>query len=173
MNNYAFIDSQNLNLGVKNDLINPYTKKLEYKGWRLHFGKFRVYIRDKYDVKQAFLFIGKVDGNEWLYSELQNYGYKIVFKPTTKIFDKYNNKWEIKGNVDAELVLHAMLEFKNYEKAVIVAGDSDYRCLIEYLLDQTKLKRLLIPNIYRTPDLFKPFDKYIDYVSPLENKLKK
>jgi hypothetical protein len=35
---YAFIDSQNLNLGIK-DL-----------GWNLDFARFRVYLKDKYKV---------------------------------------------------------------------------------------------------------------------------
>jgi len=47
-NNYAFIDSQNLNLGVKN------------QGWRLDFKKFRVYLAEKYCVKVAYLFIGYI-----------------------------------------------------------------------------------------------------------------
>jgi len=37
---------------------------------------------------------------------------------------------KIRGNVDAELVLHAMIEIQNYEKAVIVSGDGDFHCLI-------------------------------------------
>jgi uncharacterized LabA/DUF88 family protein len=170
--NYAFIDSQNLNLGVKKDLIDRRTGKLEYKGWRLNFGRFKVYLKDKYNVSEAFLFIGMVDGNEWLYDELKSFGYRLIFKPTTKVL---NDKgfWETKGNVDAELVLHTLLEIENYKKAVIVSGDSDYRCLIDYLIQNDKLECLLVPNIFRTPDLFKPFHKYIDYVSPLETKLKK
>jgi len=34
-NNYAFIDSQNLNLSIRE------------QGWALHFRKFRQYLRDK------------------------------------------------------------------------------------------------------------------------------
>jgi hypothetical protein len=45
-NNYAFIDSQNLNLSIRE------------LGWILDFGKFRTYLRDKYGVAKAFIFIG-------------------------------------------------------------------------------------------------------------------
>jgi hypothetical protein len=48
---YAFIDSQNLNLAVKDC------------GWSLDFARFYVYLKDKYKVKRAFLFIGYVVGN--------------------------------------------------------------------------------------------------------------
>jgi hypothetical protein len=40
-NNFAFIDSQNLNLGVSNDIFNK--KDLLYKGWKIDMRKFRIY----------------------------------------------------------------------------------------------------------------------------------
>jgi len=43
---YAFIDSQNLNLGTSKDLYRG--EKLIYKGWKLDFKKFRQYLWDKY-----------------------------------------------------------------------------------------------------------------------------
>lgn len=55
---YAFIDSQNLHLGVKS------------QGWTLDWRKFRQYLRNKYGVVKAYLFIGQVAGNESLYTFL-------------------------------------------------------------------------------------------------------
>ena len=52
----------------------------------------------------------------------------------------------VKDNVDAELVLNAITEISNYNKVVIIAGDGDYACLIEYLLNQNKLEKLIIPD---------------------------
>ena len=49
--------------------------------------------------------------------------------------------------MDAELVLHAMIEYPNYDKAIVVSGDGDFHCLIEYLEKQGKLARVLILNI--------------------------
>lgn len=66
-NNFAFIDSQNLNLAVKD------------QGWKLDFKRFRVYLSDKYHVTKAFLFIGYVSTNQDLYVALQDYGYILVF----------------------------------------------------------------------------------------------
>ncbi|OGM15013.1 hypothetical protein A3D84_01955 [Candidatus Woesebacteria bacterium RIFCSPHIGHO2_02_FULL_42_20] len=48
--NYAFIDSQNLNLGVRS------------QGWKLDWRKFRQYLRDKHKVGKAYLFIGYKTG---------------------------------------------------------------------------------------------------------------
>lgn len=131
---YAFIDSQNLNLGVKS------------QGWKLDWRKFRQYLRNKYNVTKAYLFIGQLAGNESLYTYLQECGYILIFKPTLE--HKIDNKIVIKGNVDAELVLHTMIHFKNYQKAIIVSGDGDFHCLIEYLSNHDKLLRIMTPNKY-------------------------
>ena len=85
-----------------------------------------MYLREKYSVKEAYYFIGYVPGNTDLYTSLQNFGYILVFKPTFA-----NSDGKIKGNCDAELVLQAMIDFNNYEKAVIVSGDGDFHCLIK------------------------------------------
>ena len=100
-NNYAFIDSQNVNLGIR------------AQGWELDFGRFRIFLKDKYHVNKAFLCIGYVKGNEGLYKYLQESGYICVFKPTLELPDG-----EVKGNVDAELVLHAMIHMGDFDKAL-------------------------------------------------------
>ena len=68
-NNYAFIDSQNLNLGVKS------------LGWDLDFRKFRIYLKEKFCVATAYVFIGYVQENQTLYASLQKSGYILIFKP--------------------------------------------------------------------------------------------
>lgn len=154
---YAFIDSQNLNLGIRD------------QGWKLDFERFRIYLKDKYQVEKAFLFIGYVEGNERLYTFLQSGGYIVVFKPTLAV--KKRNKSVVKGNVDAELVLHSMIEYPNYDQAVIVSGDGDFHCLIEYLLENDKLLRVIIPNRKKYSKLLWKFSKYLDFASQLKEKL--
>jgi hypothetical protein len=61
----------------------------------------------------------------------------------------------VKGNVDAELVLQAMIDYQNYTKAVIVTGDGDFYCLVKYLYEQGKLLRLLAPNRYKYSTLLR------------------
>lgn len=152
--NYAFIDSQNLNLAIQ-DL-----------GWKLDFKKFRVFLKDKYKVDKAFLFVGYVTGNEMMYASLQNAGYTLIFKPT---LDKSGI---IKGNCDAELVLRCMIEYKNFDKAVIVSGDGDFHCLIEYLEENEKLLKIGIPNKKSYSSLLRKFSPYFFYVSDLKKNFK-
>jgi len=166
---YAFIDSQNLNLSVRNDIYDKKSGKILYTGWNLDFRRFLIYLKDKYKVERAYLFIGYVPGNESLYKYLQESGYILIHKPTLEYSD--GKKKIIKGNVDAELILHTMIELPNFSKAIIIAGDGDYYCLIEYLDSQDKLLHILIPNRFSHSSLLRKFYIYFAYVSDLRAKL--
>lgn len=126
--NYAFIDSQNLNLGVL-DL-----------GWKLDYKKFRIYLKEKYGVQKAYLFIGYIQENQDLYSGLQSVGYVLVFKPTLP-----DENGDIKGNVDADLVLQAMIDYEEYSNAVIISSDGDFYSLVKYLYKNKKLEKVISP----------------------------
>ncbi|OGG74125.1 hypothetical protein A3A40_01575 [Candidatus Kaiserbacteria bacterium RIFCSPLOWO2_01_FULL_54_20] len=153
--NYAFVDSQNVNLAIRS------------LGWKLDFKRFGVYLKEKYGVSKAFLFVGYIEGNNDLYIKLQEAGFICIFKPTLTYKDGTT-----KGNCDAELVLHAMIEFKNYEKAVIVTGDGDFYCLVKYLLENDKLEQVLIPNFFKYSALLKRFGKKrLAFMNDLRNKL--
>ena len=151
---YAFIDSQNLNLGTSKDIFHG--RKLVYKGWKLDFKKFRRYLTDKFRVDIAFLCIGYIKQNEKLYKQLKSYGYNLVFKPTVK-----DSQGKPKGNVDAELVLHAAaIEFSKYDRAVVVSGDGDFYCLYEFLDKNKKLFKIIIPNRKSESFLLRQFQNY-------------
>jgi uncharacterized LabA/DUF88 family protein len=153
-NNHAFIDSQNLNLSIRD------------QGWVLDFGKFKQFLRDKYSVTHAFLFIGYIYENQDLYISLQKDGSILIFKPTLKLPDG-----RVKGNVDAELVLHAMIEYDNYDKALIVTGDGDFYCLVDYLVKKHKLLKLMIPNRNKCSSLFRKMMPHIMFMNDLRGKL--
>lgn len=157
-NNYAFIDSQNLNLGVQKS------------GWKMDWHKFRLWLGENYGVTQAYMFIGYMSENETLYQQMYDHGFLVVLKPTLEIMqvdkpgDKprdEKDKLPVKGNIDADLVLHAMKELPNYDKAIIVSGDGDFYGLAEHLISQGKLLKIMAPN-YRYSTLLKPFEAYIE-----------
>lgn len=160
-NNYAFIDSQNVYITLK-----------KHVGWLLDFKRFRVYLKDKYHVEKAYLFLGYLETNEDLYKELQEAGYIIIFKPTLKY-----KGGTTKGNCDAELVLQAMIELNNYDKAVIVTGDGDFYCLVNHLQKLDKLEAILIPNQFKYSALLKKVNetgkKYLFFMNNLREKLEK
>lgn len=128
-NNYAFIDSQNLYLQSKKNW------------WKIDYKKLKIYLKEKYNVSIAYIFIWYMPENQDLYLSLQKDWYILVFKEILKYKD-----WSIKWNVDAELVLQSMIDYKNYNKAVIISWDWDFACLVKYLNTQDKLEVVLIPD---------------------------
>lgn len=130
-NNFAYIDGANLHKGIQE------------LGWALDYKKFRVWLNEKYGVKRAYIFLGFISSNTNLYRDLQNWGYVVIFKPTISDGDG-----EIKGNCDAELVLQAVSDMyeKLYDNAIIVSGDGDFACLINFLKQKGGFKTILSPN---------------------------
>lgn len=154
-NNYAFIDSQNLNLGVQ---------KL---GWKLSYQKFRIYLKEKYGVEKAYMFIGFVALNQELYDSLQEAGFILKFKPTVP-----DENGKLKGNVDADLVLGTILEITKYDKAVIVTSDGDFYSLVQHLYSEKKLRTVLSPDVKNCSGLLKQAAKdKMQYMNELQNKL--
>lgn len=155
--NYAFIDSQNLNLGIQE------------LGWKLNFKRFRVYLKEKYKIQKAYLFIGYLPENQDLYRSLQESGYVLVFKPVLKPKD---DNVKPKGNCDAEVVLQTMIDYKNYDKAVIVTSDGDFYCLVNYLYGKGKLRIVISPNRKKCSVLLrKAAREKIIFIDNLKKKL--
>lgn len=90
----------------------------------------------------------------------------MVFKPTMEY--RIDGKVVVKGNVDAELVLHAMIHFSTYDKAIIVSGDGDFHCLIEYLEQHSKLLRLMTPNS-KYSGLLRKFNSFVVRIDQLRS----
>jgi len=165
---YAFIDSQNLNVSIQN------------YGWKMNWRKFREFLAEKHGVTRAYMFIGYVPEFEDMYHSLHEAGYGIILKPTYDMSrpqpektDHGNGNGEkkpVKGNVDADLVLWAMKEMKNYDKAIIVSGDGDFFALVEYLIEQDKLLKLMTPTGHYS-SLYRPFEKYIERVDEHRHEL--
>lgn len=170
---YAFIDSQNLNVSVQ-----------KY-GWKMDWKKLRAFLAGRYGVSKAYMFIGYVQEHEDIYEKMHEAGYAVVLKPTfdmsrprpenspagpPKTGDKTEEKKPVKGNIDADLVLWAMREIPNYDKAVIVSGDGDFFGLIEYLHQEGKLLKILTPT-RQYSSLFHQFEEYIERIDQHRREL--
>ena len=156
MNNQAFIDGQNLYLGTE------HTKP----AWHVDFKKFRVYLKEKYSVEEAYYFIGAYEPSieaRNLYTSLQRAGYILVFREHTE--SQLSKK---KGNVDTDIVFTIMqkiAEREKFDKIVLVSGDGDYWRMVDYLIKKNKFEKLLSPSqkstssLYaqRTPDIYRDF----------------
>lgn len=111
-------------------------------GFDIDYKKFRGWLRQKYNPKTVYLFIGLVPERVKFYEYLQSCGYVLVFKQTVSIGEK------IKGNCDAELVLKAVSDFytKSFDSCIIVTGDGDFGCLVEFLKENKSIALILAPD---------------------------
>ena len=158
INNYAYIDSQNVYQGAKRDL-----------GWFIDWARFRKYLTAKYRVTKAYLFIGFMPEHNDLYDELQQAGFILKFKPVLS-----NGKDGVKGNVDADMVLQTMIDFKRYDKAVLVSSDGDFYSLARHLYDNKKLEAVLSPHRKTCSSLLRKSSKdKMVYMDTLQRKIGK
>ncbi len=142
MGNHAFIDGQNLHLGTKE------------KGWSVNHAKFRIYLSDKYNVTEAYYFLGFVSENEQdLYDKLQKAGFILSFREHSPAL-----KGKKKGNVDCDIVFSIMrklIEQESFDKVVLVSGDGDYKKLVDFLVKRDKFEKILFPNEEFASSLYK------------------
>ncbi|OGH91638.1 MAG: hypothetical protein A2534_00935 [Candidatus Magasanikbacteria bacterium RIFOXYD2_FULL_39_9] len=148
--NYAYIDGANLHKGVQDT------------GWILDYKKFRIWLKEKYGVVQAYVFIGFISKNKDLYTYLQECGFVLVYKDIT-----YGSNGSIKGNCDADLVLRVTRDAyeNNCEKAVLVSSDGDYAGLVKFLQEKDKFRAILSPSLpEKCSILLKRTDATISYL---------
>jgi uncharacterized LabA/DUF88 family protein len=158
MNNYAYIDGQNLHLG---------TKGLLEHHWRIDLTKFRIYLREKYNVQKAYYYLGYVQEGqqiEHLYENIQNAGFILVFRQHNSAM--VGTK---KGNVDSDIIFSIMRRLyqqENFDKLVLVSGDGDYKMLVDFLIKEDRFEKILFPNRKFRSSLYKqigaPYFAYLD-----------
>lgn len=148
--NFAYIDGTNLHKAIKE------------LGWDLDYTRFRIWLKHKYKISRAYIFLGRIPKNQSLYTFLQEAGFILIFKETT-----YDGDGKAKGNCDAEMVLHAVRDYyeNKFDQAVIVTGDGDFSCLASFLLEKEKLKTLVAPNSKKCSYLLRRLSASIVYLS--------
>lgn len=131
-NNFAYIDAANLYRGVS------------HLGWQLDYMKFRVWLKEKYGITHAYLFIGLVPKHKDLYTSLQEVGFTLIYKEIT-----YDGDGKVKGNCDADLVLKATRDvYENlFDQAILVSSDGDYSGLVKFLLEKNKFIAIISPAV--------------------------
>lgn len=153
--NFAFIDGQNLHLGLKEISVT------------LDFRRFRIYLRDRYQVTEAYYFVGYIAENHALYSNLQRAGFILQFKEVAR-----DSGGKAKGNVDVDLTLHAVDKMAKYNKAVIVTSDGDFASLVSYLIERDKLRTVLSPTRAKCSYLLRRSAKgRIDFLEDICSKI--
>lgn len=167
MNNIAYVDGQNLFMGT--------TKR--DPSWKVDLAKLRIYLEKKYKVSKAYYFLGFVqDGEKYesLYEEIQSAGFILVFR-------EHNSAMlgKKKGNVDSDIIFSVMKRLyrkESFNKLILVSGDGDYKMLVDFLIEEKKLGKVLFPDGKRASSLYKDITRqFFDDLSSegVRKKIKK
>lgn len=157
--NFAFIDGQNL------------YESLNRKGINFSYEKLRKYLRNKYSVTKAILYLGDIHKD--IYKKASRSGFEVKKKKAIKQIDSRGNI-VMKANIDIDLVVGAIGEYwGKYDKAVIMSGDGDFLALVEYLKREGKLKAIIIPNKIHSASCYASdaLTEYRVYLSDTEEKI--
>lgn len=157
--NIAYIDAANLDKGVST-----------YCDWKLDYKKFRIWLRDKYAVDKAHIFIGLIPKYKNLYTYLSESGFTLVFKGVVY----QNGAQKTKGNCDTDLIMQATEDLYegNLNEAILVASDGDYSSLVKKLLEKNKFRVILSPGPEnKFSILLKKTGAKISYIRDQENIL--
>lgn len=153
----AYIDGANLHRGVKS------------LAWKLDYKKFRSWIRQKFGVAEAYMFIGMMSKHADLYTFLQSTGYSLIFKEI--IFD---GDGKAKGNCDADLVLQATRDVYDKKPAsvILVSSDGDYAPLVRFWIENSITCTVISPApVDKCSILLKRTNTPIVYLKDVRSKL--
>ena len=160
--NFAYIDNQNMYMAT-------------HRGetpWDVDMRKLRVYLEEKYNVIQAYLFMGAFDlQRQNLCMMLRQCGFILVFRD-----HGIGLKGRKKGNVDVDIVFQTMrdaYESAQMEEIVLLSGDGDCFRTVEHLINTGKLEKLLVPSHKNASSLCKKLgDGAIAYLDDASMKRK-
>ena len=158
--NLAFIDGQNLYTWIKNDW------------WKVNLSRFRIYLKDKLKIKDAFYYIWYYDSDfADIYQNIIEAWFNVIFKQQTKK-DISQKKW----NVDSDMIFWVMRELienpNKFDQIVIVSWDGDFKILVDYLICKWRFNKILLPNKQFASSTYKKLPpQYYDYMIMLKNKI--
>lgn len=182
--NIAFIDGQNLYFGTTKCYFCAKTlakdiKDMSYsdctcgRAWEVNLSKFRIYLKENYDVSEAYYFLGNLkEKYEQMYQDIQKAGFILVFKEHSG-----GMKSSKKGNVDTDIVFEVMknlIDNPNFDKIILISGDGDYKKLVSYLISKGKFRKIFFPNKKFASSLYKEFGgESFDYLENLKSYIQK
>ncbi len=130
-------------------------------GFEIDYKKLGGWLRQKYHATNIYLFIGLVPSRSAFYQYLQESGFILIFKQTVSVGGT------IKGNCDAELVLKTVSDFytKSFTSCILITGDGDFGCLVEFLLTNKAISLVISPDEKKCSILLKNKNTEITFLN--------
>ena len=121
----VFIDGANL----------FYTQR--HLGWHIDFSRLMAFFMSSYASVQANYYVPASEPvseeNAAFTRVLTAHGYRITSKSVKKIVNKETGVIVMKGNLDVELVVDALISIDHYDTFILFSGDSDFLPLLRAL----------------------------------------
>ncbi len=153
------------NINIYIDANNLHRRAIEL-GFQINYKKFTGWLKQKYKAKNVYLFLGFISKLRNHYTELAEAGLILIFKDVTYI----NNS--AKGNCDAEMVLKIISDFytKSFDSCLILTGDGDFGCIIDFLKNHNSLLGVIAPDKNSCSFLLKRNKTPITFLNPHYHK---
>jgi len=156
-NSYVFIDATNIIYGASR------------LGWKVDFQKLFKYLKERYKANKIFYFAGVDDENKKqlkFYEKLSEFGYLLRLIPVKRFSDGSR-----KADVDSRMTFEIMLNFPNYNCAVVMTGDGDFYWVLDYLVSKKQKIYLMSQGKSTARELKKLFGKEYTDVFRIKNLL--
>lgn len=104
-------------------------------GWRVDYAKLKSYFERECDLRGIFFYTGLVGDNakqQSFLGKLRSLGYHVHSKEVKRIRTGHES-FLMKGNLDVELAIDAVLKMHTYDTLVLMSGDSDFAYLLDIL----------------------------------------
>jgi uncharacterized LabA/DUF88 family protein len=150
--NVAYIDGQNLYMGTTTS----------QPKWKVDLFRFRKYLADKYQVDEAYYYLGTINEElQDMYNDIQKAGFILVFREHNPVMMSVK-----KGNVDTDIVfaiMKSLYKREKFDKVFLVSADGDYYKMIKFLIQEEKLGKVLFPARKKASSLYRKLEpKYFD-----------
>jgi uncharacterized LabA/DUF88 family protein len=111
-------------------------------GWQIDFSRLMAFFMSAYASVQANYYVPASEPvseeNAAFTRVLTAHGYRITSKPVKKIVNKETGVIVMKGNLDVELVVDALIVVEQYDTFILFSGDSDFLPLLRALKEKGK-----------------------------------
>jgi len=126
---------------------------------------------DPVQFNEAYYFLGYVsEVNDDLYDKIQKAGFLLKFREHSS-----SMMGKKKGNVDSDIIFSVMKKLYrkyDFDKIILVSGDGDYKMLVDFLIKESRFKKILFPNKQFASSLYKKITRvYFDYLLNVKHKI--
>jgi uncharacterized protein (TIGR00288 family) len=141
-------------------------------GWKISFKKLAKYLRKNCDIFNLNFYnavMGKHEGEKKFISILKEHGYHVVTKRVKRIKQE-NGTVILKGDIDVELALDAIIQADHFNTIILFSGDSDFEELLRRLKKIGKRVLVVSTKKHISRELIQVAHKYIN-LKKLKNEI--